>query len=481
MDMYLPSTPTIAANLHASQSMVQLTMSGCLAGLAVGQLVAGPLSDGLGRRKPLFAGLVGFVALSIACAFAPSIDALIAFRFLQGMAGAAGVVLSLAMVRDMYEGSELARVLGSLTLVFGLAPVLAPVIGAQILRFTSWRGVFGVLAGVGLALLVASCFLPETLPAQMRTPPRFRQLLADSRTLLRDPRYSGNALAVGFGTGALITYVSSLPFIVEDAYRLSPQLFSAFFTINALGLTAMAQLGSRLVRRVPAARLARGALCVQVLGGVAFCAAALLGHPPLAALLVPLFVFIAGFGMMRPNATALAISGQPAIAGTASAYLGALQFTVGAVLAPFAGLGGQGATAPAGFIIGGLCVAAFAATMLIARRRGTWTPGQSPITTPDWAVPEWAGSEFVGRERTAAPTGEPLGGYVPDPRQAPPNSYAPDEPPPSWLIPPAAWLSSTGPWMLYAFSEPREPEQERDVFPSWRVSAPGEPPVPRRW
>ncbi|MGH3187063.1 MAG: MFS transporter [Streptosporangiaceae bacterium] len=146
MDMYLPSTPTIAASLHASQPLVQLTLSGCLAGLAVGQLVAGPVSDGLGRKKPMLAGLVAFTVLSVACAAAPDIGALIVLRFLQGMAGASGVVLSLAMVRDQYQGTELARVLGSLMLVFGLAPVLAPVIGGQVLRFTSWRGVFGVLA-----------------------------------------------------------------------------------------------------------------------------------------------------------------------------------------------------------------------------------------------------------------------------------------------------------------------------------------------
>src|SRR6202034_2508535 len=170
----LPSPPTIAANLHASQTLVQLTLSGCLAGLAVGQLVAGPLSDGLGRKKPLLAGVAAFAVLSVACAAAPDIGLLIALRFLQGMAGAVGVVLSLAMVRDLYRGSELARVLGSLMLVFGLAPVLAPVIGGQVLRFTSWRGVFGVLAGIGLVLLVASWFLPETLPPERRTRSRLR-------------------------------------------------------------------------------------------------------------------------------------------------------------------------------------------------------------------------------------------------------------------------------------------------------------------
>src|SRR5215470_16414140 len=192
MDMYLPSTPTIAASLHAGQSLVQLTLSGCLAGLSFGQLVAGPLRDGLGRRRPLLIGLVAFVIFSIACALAPDIGSLIAFRFLQGMAGAAGVVLSLAIVRDMYEGTELARVLGSLTLVFGLAPVLAPVIGGQVLRFTSWRGVFAVLAAIGLALLAASWRLPETLPAGRRTAEPFGRLAADSRALLADRQFAGN-------------------------------------------------------------------------------------------------------------------------------------------------------------------------------------------------------------------------------------------------------------------------------------------------
>ncbi|HYK71351.1 MAG TPA: MFS transporter, partial [Streptosporangiaceae bacterium] len=183
---------------------------------------------------------MAFAAMSVACALAPDIGALIAFRFLQGAAGAAGVVLSLAMVRDLYEGTELARILGSLTLVFGLAPVLAPVIGGQVLRFTSWRGVFAVLAAIGLALLAASRFLPETLPAGRRTAEPFGRLAADSRALLADRQFAGNAAAVGLGTAALITYISSLPFIVEDAYGRSPQLFSLVFAINALGLTAAA-------------------------------------------------------------------------------------------------------------------------------------------------------------------------------------------------------------------------------------------------
>jgi len=374
MDMYLPSTPTIAAALHAGQSLVQLTLSGCLAGLAVGQLIAGPLSDGMGRKRPLLVGLAAFVALSAACALAPDIGALIAFRFLQGMAGAVGVVLSLAMVRDMYEGTELARVLGSLMLVFGLAPVLAPVIGGQLLRITSWRGVFGVLAAIGLVLLVAAWFLPESLPPGRRTPPRFRQLLDDSRTLLADRAYAGNTLAVTFGTAALITYISSLPFIVEDAYGQSPQLFSLLFAINSIGLVAMAQLGARLVRSMPMARLVRASLLVMVAGALAFLGAALTGHPPLAVLLVPLFVFVASFGMVRPNATALALAGQGSIAGTASAWLGALPFLLGALLSPLAGLGGQGGATVAGVLLGTLCAGALAAQVLVTRKPAARKP-----------------------------------------------------------------------------------------------------------
>ena len=313
MDMYLPSTPTIAANLHASQSLVQLTLSGCLAGLAVGQLVAGPVSDGLGRKRPLLAGLAAFTVLSVACAAAPDIGALIAFRFLQGMAGAGGVVLSLAIVRDLYTGTELARVLGSLMLVFGLAPVLAPVIGGQILRFTSWRGVFGVLAAIGLVLFLLAWFLPETLSPERRTPSRPHQLIADSRTLVRDRQYVGYTLAIACGNAALITYISALPFIVEDAYHESPQLFSVFFMINSIGLVAMAQLGARLVKRVPVAKVVLGSLIVMAAGCAGFLLAALTGHPPLAVLLVPLFFFIAFFGSMRPNATAIALANQGAI------------------------------------------------------------------------------------------------------------------------------------------------------------------------
>ena len=158
----------------------------------------------------------------------------------------------------------------------------------------------------------ARWFLPETLPPERRTRSRLRRLTADSRTLTRDRQYTGNAVAVALGNAALITYISALPFIVEDAYHKSPQLFSLFFTINAIGLTSMSQLGARLVRRLPVTRVVRVSLLAMAIGGIGFLAAALTGHPPLMALLVPLFVFVASFGMMRPNATAVALANQGA-------------------------------------------------------------------------------------------------------------------------------------------------------------------------
>ena len=194
---------------------------------------------------------------------------------------------------------------------------------------------------------------------------------------MRDRQYVGYTLAITFGNAALITYISALPFIVEDAYHESPQLFSLFFMINSIGLVAMAQLGARLVKRMPVARVVLGSQVVMAAGAVGFLAAALTGHPPLAALLVPLFFFIAFFGSMRPNATAIALTNQGAIAGTASAWVGALPFLLGALLSPLAGLGGEGAATVAGIMLAALCVAGLPCVLLIPRPGG---PGRKPVS-----------------------------------------------------------------------------------------------------
>jgi MFS transporter, DHA1 family, multidrug resistance protein len=389
MDMYLPSTPAIAADLHTGQALVQFTLSGCVAGLAAGQLVAGPLSDRLGRRRPLLAGLVAFVLLSAACAAAPDVAVLIVLRFGQGMAGAAGIVLSTAIVRDLYDARDTARILASLTLVSGLAPVLAPLAGAQLLRVTGWRGVFGVLAGIGLALLAGGWSLPETLPPARRSPGRLGGTLAASLRLLRDREFAGNAAVVTLSMTALLTYISSVPFIVEDFYRRSPQVFSLVFAANALGLMAVGQASAALVRRVAPAVLLRAALAGQAVGAAGLIMAAALGHPPMLVLLLPMSVVVAAVGMVRPNGMALALAGQAAVAGTASAFLGAMQFMSGAVIAPLGGAGGRGQAAPAALVIGTVCLAAFALNLALARARpGAWPAAAGDAPAAGGGLPE---------------------------------------------------------------------------------------------
>jgi DHA1 family bicyclomycin/chloramphenicol resistance-like MFS transporter len=238
--------------------------------------------------------------------------------------------------------------------------------------------VFLALAGIGLVLLLASRQLPETVPPARRSPPRFATMLADSATLLRDRQFAGNALAVALSMAALLSYISSAPFIIEDGYRQSPQRFSLIFAINALGIMTMGQLSARLVRRRAPGALLLAALAAQAAGGAALMAAALSGHPPLLVLLLPLFVVVAAFGMVRPNGTALALAGHASIAGTASAYLGALPFLSGAVLAPLAGAGGRGAAVPAAILIGILCLAALGLNLLLARGRRPPEPSPEP-------------------------------------------------------------------------------------------------------
>ena len=226
IDMYLPALPSMARGLDTSASVAQLSLTACLAGLAAGQLLAGPLSDAVGRRRPLLAGVACYAAASALCVAAPDIWALLALRLLQGLAGAAAIVIARAMVRDLYEGNELARFFALLLMVSGAAPILAPIIGAQLLRFTSWRGVFAVLAVIGAALLlVAACWLPETLPAARRQRGGVRGLLRDGARMLTDRQFTGYALASGLAFGAMFAYISGSPFVLQAKFGISPQLF----------------------------------------------------------------------------------------------------------------------------------------------------------------------------------------------------------------------------------------------------------------
>jgi MFS transporter, DHA1 family, multidrug resistance protein len=344
IDAYLPALPSLARDLDASSSATQLSLTALLVGLAVGQLVAGPWSDAVGRRPPVLVGLLGFVAASVACAAAPTVELLVAARFVQGAFGAAGVVCARAVVRDCFEGPDLVRALSRLVLVMGAAPVLAPLLGAQVLRVTSWRGVFGLLAAVGLALLLTALLrMPETHPPDRRRPGGAGATARTFGGLLRDRPFTCHALASGLGFAALFAYLSGSSFVLQEHYGLSPGSYSVAFAVNALGFVVASQVGSRLVRRLGARRLLLTGGAVQVAGGGVVLVAALTGAP-LPVVLPGLLLVVSSIGLISPNATALALADHAAVAGAASALVGLLSYVVAGGVAPLVGLGGSDPT-----------------------------------------------------------------------------------------------------------------------------------------
>jgi len=365
IDMYLPALPALGRGFGASASQAQLTLSACLIGLALGQMIAGPLSDALGRRRPLLVGVAAYTAASLLCVIAPSVGALVLLRFIQGLAGAAGIVIARAVVRDRYTGIAAARYFSLLMLVNGLAPVLAPVLGGQLLRITSWRGVFVTLALIGVLLLLATARgLSETLAPADRHTGGLPATLATFRRLLADRSFVGYALSSGCAFAAMFAYIAGSPFVLQDIYGVSPQLFSVVFGINALGLVAASQVNGRLVGRAPLRHLLAVGVGLTALGGLALLVV-VVGHVGLIGVVPALFVVVSSQGIVLPNATTLALSGDPRTAGSASALLGVLQYGIGAVAAPLVGIGGTSSALPMAVVIAVLASAALAIVMLL--------------------------------------------------------------------------------------------------------------------
>ena len=352
MDMYLPGLPSLTRDLGASASTGQLTLTGCMLGLAGGQLLAGPMSDSLGRRRPLLAGLVGYIAASLACAAAPSVGILIALRFIQGTLGGAGVVIARAVVRDLFRGAAAARVFAMLMLVTGVAPVFAPLIGGQLLAITSWRGVFIVLAAIGVPLLAGTLvWLPETLPAHRRHGGGLGPTLHTFRRLLSDRSFMPPAVAFSLAFAAMFAYIAGASFVLEDVFGVSPQVFSVVFAVNSAGLIVASQIGGRVVGRVGAPALLRLGVSGVALGAVAVLIVTV-AHAGLAALLISLFVILSFNGLVFPNGTAAALADQEGSLGSASALLGMGQFGIGALIAPIVGVGGSHDALPMAIVIG---------------------------------------------------------------------------------------------------------------------------------
>jgi DHA1 family bicyclomycin/chloramphenicol resistance-like MFS transporter len=350
LDLYLPALPQLADDLGTSASAAQLSITACLVGLAVGQLVAGPLSDRLGRRRPLIVGLLAYVVASVACALAPSVMVLVALRLVQGLAGAAGIVISRAIARDLYSGRELMIFFSRLLLIAGLAPVVAPILGGQLSRIMSWRGIFGVLAGFGAVLLLAGWFgLRETLPPERRIVGRFHLTLQGYNTLVHDRFFVGCALSSGLAGASMFAYIAGSTFVLQRIYGMSPQAFSLVFGCISLGLVAAAQGGARLALVWPLTRVLALGLTINLTGATALLVTVITGLP-LAALIGALVIMVCAVGVIFPTANALAMADYPDLAGTASSLQGLSQFVFGAVAAPLVGIAGEHTALPLGIV-----------------------------------------------------------------------------------------------------------------------------------
>ncbi|RLL66560.1 multidrug effflux MFS transporter [Streptomyces sp. Z26] len=350
MDMYLPALPDVGDALHTRAAAVQLTLTACLLGLAVGQLVVGPMSDRFGRRRPLLIGTAGYVLASAACAVAPTIGTLTLFRLVQGLTGAAGIVIARAVVRDLYDGLAMARFFSTLMLISGVAPILAPVLGGQVLRFTDWRGVFLVLTVIGvLMVVVVHRWLPETLPERDRHSGGVREALRTMRGLFADRAFTGYLLSGALTFAGLFAYVAASPFVMQEIYGASPQTYSLLFMANSVGLVAVGQInGKFLVGRVPLDRVIAFGLAVVLAAAVALLAltTGVFGDAGLLPVATGLFVLMSGMALILPNANSQALMRTPRAAGSASALLGTSQFLVGAIASPLVGIAGEHTAVP---------------------------------------------------------------------------------------------------------------------------------------
>ncbi|MHC5700767.1 multidrug effflux MFS transporter [Streptomyces sp. PKU-MA01144] len=350
MDMYLPALPAVTGDLRAPAATIQLTLTACLAGMALGQLAVGPMSDRWGRRRPLLAGMAVYVAATAACAFATGAETLIVFRLLQGLAGAAGIVIARAVVRDLYDGVEMARFFSTLMLVSGVAPIVAPLIGAQILRVTDWRGVFHVLAVIGLLLtLVVAKWLHETLPPERRHGGGVGHALRTMRALAADRVFTGYTLAGGLAFAALFAYIAASPFVVQSLFGASPQTFGLLFAVNSIGLVAVGQInGKLLVGRVSLDKVLGAGLAVIALAALALLlmTSGVFGETGLLPVAAGLFVLMSAMGVTLPNTNAQALMRAPHAAGSASALLGTSSFLVGAIASPLVGIAGETTAVP---------------------------------------------------------------------------------------------------------------------------------------
>ena len=351
LDMYLPALPKLAQDLHTTASVAQLSLTSCLLGLALGQIIAGPLSDALGRRKPLIVSLMIYAISSLLCVFAPDAVLLVAFRFVQGLAGAAGIVISRAIVRDLYSGTELTKFYSSLMLINGAAPILAPIFGGQLLNYVSWRGVFVTLSIIGVLMTISVVLgLPESLSTAKRQSGGLSGTLTIFGKLIKDKKFMGYCLSQGFVAAAMFAYISGSSFVMQNIYDVSEQTYSLIFALNGVGIILASQVTGRLAGKVKETRLLFMGLIVAVLAAISLLLV-ILAQGSLILLLIPLFFVVASVGMVSTSTFSLAMQTQNQHAGSASALLGLLTYILGASVAPLVGLAGDHNALPMGIVI----------------------------------------------------------------------------------------------------------------------------------
>ena len=369
-DMYLPGLPIMAESLDTSAASVQLTLTTFMAGLGIGQLIIGPISDGIGRRRLLLGAAAITTLASAACALAPNIEFLIGARLIQGLSGGAAIVLARACIADRARGNGAAKLFSIMMIIGGVAPVVAPLLGGVLLGPVGWRGIFWVLTAAG-AVMVAGVLtlVPETLPPERRHGGGLKALVANLGYVTGNRRYLGYALAFIFGFGALFSYIAASPFVVQNVLGLTPSQFSMVFAVNAVGMVVAATITARLLGRLSARTLLNfGVALLTISGAVLFCTAALFNSTNPAALLIPLFVSVSSIGFIMGNATALAQGEVTAAAGTGSALMGAGQFGLAAAVSPLVGIAGPDTAVPMAIAIPTFGLLAALSLALFARK-----------------------------------------------------------------------------------------------------------------
>jgi DHA1 family bicyclomycin/chloramphenicol resistance-like MFS transporter len=370
VDLYLPAFPALESELDVSSALIQLTLTATAVGFGLGQLVVGPWSDRAGRRMPLILATAVHVAASLAVAIAPNIALLALFRELQGVGAAAGGVVAMAMVRDLFGGFPLVRMLSRLSLVNGLAPILAPVIGSQLLRILDWRGIFYFLAAYGILVLIATAlFIVETLPPARRVDTGHATVGQRYRAIFGDRVFLGVAIISGMTFSGLFAYLSASSFLFQQVYGLSPQEFGILFAANSIGVVAGVQVSSRLAKYYGPQWILSVSTAALLLSAVAIVAVDL-AHLGLVAILIPLWCFITACGFGFPMVQVLALQNHPKEAGTAASVLCALNFGLAGAISPIVGVLGIDSAVPMGGVMAVTAALSVLALWLIVR---PWT------------------------------------------------------------------------------------------------------------